>query len=441
MPVLNPVLHNVLNPVLHGLFAPNWAGGVLPGRIFFAPIDNVSNGIDAKEAAGSPTGTFVRASANRSFVDPVTGLIAYVGANVMAFESNGSKFEGQRANDCLQSQAFDVGATWTNFVGTPVVTANTDVAPDGTTTADKIADDAAGAREELGQSVGLTDDGSIWVWTFYLKKMATTPTEFPLFGLSIQGGTLQNIFFWVNELTGATEQEAKTGTASFSVESFNDDWWRVICSVTGNGTNTSASLNIYPSYGTTFGTPNDAAQGNIVLWGSKLEKGDFDSSDILTTIAAVTRDQDTLTWEAASNILTAQGTIVLTPTVLNAAQAMTFLDTRNGSNQQGVHIGMNASGQAVATVTTAIDQANLTATGDDFVAGTPKQVALTWQANEFKLITSGVERVEDTAGSVPASHTIIRAGALGDNTVPLFGNLENLHIFNQVHSAAEIATL
>ena len=85
------------------------------------------------------------------------------------------------------------------------VVENTDVAPDGTMTADTVSDDSTGARW-LHQSAARYDPSKTYAVYFYLKKDAIPRTvRFPRFELTFTGGTPGYVIFSIDASTGETQ--------------------------------------------------------------------------------------------------------------------------------------------------------------------------------------------------------------------------------------------
>lgn len=197
-------------------------------------------------------------------------------------ESLGLLVEEQRTNLWTYSEEFD-NAAWYKAPGV-TVTPNTDIAPDGTLTADTFTS-SAGNQIEVGVACSTN---TVYTNSICFKKTSGATYQPGLY-LLFSGGTLVIYAVRLNTDTGvATAVSASGFTAplSFSVLDLGN-YWRV--SVSGNSNNnTTAVLRAYPNF--TAGAGSSA--GSQVIWGAQLEAGAFPTSYIPTTSASVTRTAD-----------------------------------------------------------------------------------------------------------------------------------------------------
>jgi hypothetical protein len=191
--------------------------------------------------------------------------------------------EPSAQNLCLQSEAFNT--TWTLVTGgtglLPVITANAVVAPDGTTTADRIvfnrgAGNSSSDFSQIQQVVNLAVSGT---YTLSVYAKATT------------SGDVGKQFYI----------RAKNNLVSGSLTS---SWVRYTNTETGVA---SGNTNVIIGNRGTFTTDNSVS---VDLWGAQLETGSVATSYIPTTTAAVTRNADTITVSSISgSIGQTEGTI------------------------------------------------------------------------------------------------------------------------------------
>lgn len=207
--------------------------------------------------------------------------------------------EPSRTNICIRSEEFDT-ADWEKFASA-TVTANLAIAPDGTLTADKVEDanttGAAYIRRLNSNPIGIND---YVVASVHFKKVSS-PSKFPRLWLETHGSGVANATaaIWLNEETGETSVSGGTVVAHGAIDM--GEYWRFWLVVQNNGQtgNTNANFEIYPAYGSTFGTASTAATGSSLIWGAQVEVGQFPSAYIPTTTAAVTRSQDLLYYDEA----------------------------------------------------------------------------------------------------------------------------------------------
>jgi hypothetical protein len=174
--------------------------------------------------------------------------------------SNGL-IEKVRTNLILQSQAFNT--TWSTN-DSPTITANTTVAPDGTTTADTIAPTASssGVFQVVTVSSGVEHSFSV-----YFKNISGA-TNIYLGNESFPSNSTLNF----NAVTGAIIS-TNAGITSSSVTNVGNGWYRVSGTYTSTGT-----TNAFVIYGT--------GVMSFAVWGAQFEAG-VATDYIPTTSAAV----------------------------------------------------------------------------------------------------------------------------------------------------------
>ena len=195
-----------------------------------------------------------------------------------------------KAEENLVVQSQDFITTWANSNST--TTANTTVAPDGTTTADTLTDNAVNNAHNTNQSPVLIA-GTVYTWSLFLKA---STNNFAIVTLT-NPTTVQNGISAVVDLsTGAITQTATGTNATFtssSITSVGNGWYRV--SITGSsvaGFN-RAEVGLAPlSVGNTFSSSQRIAYigtgTSIFLWGAQLEQRSSMTAYTPTTTQTIT---------------------------------------------------------------------------------------------------------------------------------------------------------
>jgi hypothetical protein len=229
-----------------------------------------------------PRVTFTRASTG-TFVNE-NGLVATAASGAARFDHDpvtgkclGLLVEEARTNLLPRSEEFD-NAAWTK--NNVTVTANAVLAPNGTTTADKIS--------HTGSSV--SDSG-------VQGNTASTPSA-SIFSVFVKAAEYTN--FHIREYTSTGVQATfnlTTGTvgasnATAGIQNIGNGWYRVHVAI---ATATTVSFNMFGVTSPTYQWPTSwsPVNGNgIYLWGAQLEAGSFPTSYIPTVAATVTRAAD-----------------------------------------------------------------------------------------------------------------------------------------------------
>lgn len=183
-------------------------------------------------------------------------------------------------NLLLRSQEFD-NAAWTKFNTT--VTANAEIAPDGTTTAETITASSGASQKYLNQAFSLTAGEA--VASVYVK--AGTNSFF-----QISFGTQSSTYANFDVSTGATGTSGSV--ISSSIESIGGGWHR--CVVVFTNVNATSLNLVLVSSDSALRLESWTAAGTetVFLWGAQLEQRSSVTAYTPTTDQPITRYQPVL---------------------------------------------------------------------------------------------------------------------------------------------------
>lgn len=355
---------------------------------------------------GGQTVTVTRATTRYCYSSTTPGdtsAVTSIAVNAPALEANGLSIENAHTNLLLRSEEFD-NASWTKAGGgtgtAPTVSANTSVAPNGTTTADRIQCTAIASGAANNSLVGqvFANPGVGIQWTFSI---------------------------WVKGTSGAGSTRlilVETGTIRGAVTvNFTTTWQRFSVTSAGNGGGV-VSVNI-GAYGADL-SPQSAA--DFQAWGAQVETGEFAHSYVPTTTATATCNQDIVVMSGHGSLPVAKGSVEvdITPLWTTLTPGGNFVETRSGAGSGGLAVFV-----AVPTLTfEVINSGTIAAVVLVWVPGTTYRIKAQWGAGVLRLYRDGVLRATSVTdvGNIPTVHSILRLGNNFGGNFALEGNLKNM---------------
>jgi hypothetical protein len=384
--------------------------------------------------------TFTR-STTATFVGS-DGLIQTAAINAPRFDynpvtlaPNGLLIEEQRVNVTLYSQQLD-NPTWVKNVVT--VSANVGVAPDGTTTADKVIPGiSAVAFKELQQNFSSTL-GVNYAFSCYVKDAGYRYIQ--LIGTSGQFGT-----YAINyDLQTGTETAFTAGTStvvSRGITPAGNGWYRVSVVLTAIGTSAAAriGINVIPASNSARGVSwaSDGTSG-ILQWGAQTEVGAFATSYIPTVASQVTRSADVATMTGtnfSSWYNQTEGTFVASADTVNIATGSVIMVGSDDSNR--VQIGHTGSTDAIfriVNVGVSANPANIAATKTGFKA------ALAYKQSNAAA-SAGGSAVTTSSPTSMVAHTAAYLGANAAGGLQINGHLRTITYYPSRLTNAQLQAL
>ena len=199
-----------------------------------------------------------------------------------------------RTNICLQNR--DFGTTWAEVNARDNAdTLNTAVAPDGTTTADKLIDDSGTGSGSVLYTQAMTFAiSTVYTISYYSKADQLNWTRLIIGSLGAL--TLSAFYDLTNGVMGATVGGDVTSTfienAKLTFPSAPDGWFRGGFTFNSDASDTAGTINIYVADANNDSSVARDGTSSIFLWGSQLEPNPFATPLIPTTTVAVSRSED-----------------------------------------------------------------------------------------------------------------------------------------------------
>lgn len=336
----------------------------------------------------------------------------------------GLLIEEQRTNLLLRSEEFGNGTGWPFGTGT-TVSANAIGAPDGNTTADKIAEDSSTGVHERSCSFTFVS-GTSYAYSVFVK--AAERTRIQIGAGNPATWAAQAIF----DVSNGTIVSTGAGTAS--ITSFGNGWYR--CTVAGSALASAATsvLNLLVLSGTTISYTGVTGSG-LYLWGAQLEAGAFATSYIPTVASTVTRSADVASmvgtnfssWynQSAGTFVADFDTVALRSggvTTHNVANA------NDGTANNIVSIFASANFVAGQVLTGGVTQAYIQGGGSP-ANNVPIKLAIGYATNDVAVTANGAVPSTDTSATMPTGLTQLSIGSFTGFSL-LNGHIRSISYFN-----------
>jgi hypothetical protein len=287
-------------------------------------------------------------------------------------------------NLLLRSEEFDNSAIW--GVLNVTVSANTQVAPNGVTSADTITDVNGVTTANVGCFQGTTlADSTTYAMSCYVKAGTKTTCR-----VGIRDKSGANIFANFNLTTASTT----VGNAvSSTIQDAGNGWYRctAICASSTGATSQRGLVYMDTGSYAADGT------GTIHVWGADLQAGAFPTSYIPTTTAAATRSAslaDLISSAIANNIRSFY--VELSSPAVGTRGAVSLND--NTANERADLLTSGTDPRLVVHDGGA-EQANID--GGTVTAGVRTRIAVRINTNDFAISINGGAVTTDNSGTLP----------------------------------------
>jgi hypothetical protein len=345
----------------------------------------------------------------------------------------GLLIEESRTN--LQRNSSDL-SLWVNGIGTTVTT-NQTTAPDGTSTADLLAETSANTQHFVSDTNASVTSGTTYTLSIFAKKGigATAPDLVQITGSSGAFGTTQYATF---DIQNGSVNSSAGGTAT--IQAYANGWYRLAFTVTATATTTTAVIVSFVGVAPTLRLPSyiGIITSNIYLWGAQLEAGAFPTSYIPTTTASVVRSADICSISGAnftSIYNQSEGTLFVDARVETAARSANgfFAGIYNVSNNEFSTRIFSGSIQVVSRDPTSKDFSIGTATTNTKAATVYSNLNNAGSLNGSAVITG-------TVSTLPLM-TSLGIGSRYSNTLFINGHIASVRFYKKRLANAKLVTL
>jgi hypothetical protein len=331
---------------------------------------------------------------NKSLTDAVTGqsLITFTRASSATYIDSAGTLRSAVTNLLLRSEEFD-NASWTKTRSS--ITADSEIAPNGTLTADKVVEDTTASATHLVSLGSGIIAGNTYTYSVYAKSAGRN------WIVLSPGGTWG--FAWFNISSGTIGTVTSGGSsATAAIQSVGNGWYR--CSVTSTAVD-NRGFQILMATGNDVVTYTGNGTSGVFIWGAQLEVGAFATSYIPTTTAAATRAADVASITGAnfsSWYRQDEGTVFAdVVSAPNNTIAQLAADISDALGNERIFTRRTGAGSlAVAVIDGGVTQADVGA-GPVISGGARYATAVSYRLNSINLATNGQIGTEDTTATIP----------------------------------------
>ena len=290
----------------------------------------------ARQGLG-PTLGITRTTDFASYYDS-SGVLQNAAAGVARFDHNPSTLvslgllvEEARTNICLQSE--DFSTTWTVGAGTLAIVGNETVAPDGTTTADKLIDDSStGTGTPL-----LTQSVTGSVSTSYAASVFMKADQLDWGKLHLGNfGALSVTQYY--DLTNGVVGTPGPNVDDSGIEDVGNGWYRCWLTFTTDGADATGTFQVRVAEADGDQTVDLDGTSSIFVWGAQLEAGAFPTSYIPTVASSVTRNADIVDTTSLGWYNSVEGTLYADYSTFTTVQVRNVFNISDGSVNERVYI-------------------------------------------------------------------------------------------------------
>ncbi len=331
--------------------------------------------------------------------------------------------EPSRTNRNQDTEAFN---NWGN--GGSLVTANQAISPDGSLTADELT--KTSSFSAISRSNTMSTSGINVVYSIFVKKDTTDNITLRLAGSS---NDVRRFFDLSSETSGASGGN-QTGFVSEKIDEYPNGWYRV--SIVCTTDSTTLTTNVYAGQ-----AGNTTFDGEVYIWGSQLEEGDYITSYIPNSSGTTTRSADVCNGSGTSaEFKDSEGVLFTEVSALANSGGLREIAVSNGSNSQAVQIKYTSTNNRInGTIATTSGTIGMTFDVPSLLDY--HKICLKYKASDFALWVDGFEvNTNTTVNDTPSGLNQLdfdRADGVND----FYGKTKQLMTFKTALTDNELETL
>ena len=355
--------------------------------------------------------------------------------------------EEARTNLITYSEQFN-DASWVKTRAS--ITANSTIAPDGTTTAEKLIEDTSTTTDHF---INLNPSGSTsatYTASIFIKSAERYRIRFQIIAAGAVGNRASA---WFDSNIGSVVDTLAEGNGSVittSIQQYPNGWYRCILtgipSTAGSGTAVNFNVTLNTTSTNTVYT-GDGTSG-IYIWGAQLEQGSFPTSYIPTEASTRTRaaDNASITGKNFSEWYRQdEGTFITKakydgfPIIALANRTSFATISTEGtiaswnvwweSGNYAAYAVENPQGTYQARMVSGLISINQT-----------KKIASAYKLNDFAFTADGASPTLDTSGTVPSTIRLF-IGSLNGSSWLLNGTISQLSYYPKRLPNSQLQTL
>ena len=332
--------------------------------------------------------------------------------------------EPTRTNRSQNTEAFN---NWSG--GSTLVTANQAIAPDGNLTADQLT--KTGSFSAIGRTETLSTSVVDTVFSVFVKEDTTDRIT-----LRVASGSndVRRYFDLTNETSGNSGGNS-IGFVSDKIEKYPNGWYRVSVICTSNAS--TVGLNIYAGQ-----AGNTTYDGEVYIWGSQLEEGDYITSYMPNSSTTTTRSQDLCNGSGTSaEFNDSEGVLFIECSLFtNSGENNYFSIGDTTGTRDGVELHFRSESSRIRGIIYSNDSVTVNISTYSFNKTNNNKIAFKYKDNDFAIWVNGTEAVTASSGAAPLKLSNLQF-ADANNSNRWYGKCKQVLVFNEALSDSELQTL